>query len=85
MSAGGATLGTVIPGKRLANFWLIFLADDLPFIDTPGIVAHEIAHAWLGHDKLSAEFTAVVETDAANLTASWGFPGRGADPTYKGT
>ena len=32
--------------------WIVVLAEDLPSTDAHGIVAHEIAHAWRGDDRL---------------------------------
>ena len=79
-----------VPGKiashdlerRTRNMWLILLHEKLPVDEECSIIAHEIAHAWLGHDKLSLNFPPSSEVDAAILTGSWGFTGRGADPEY---
>ena len=68
--------------RRTRNMWLILLHEKLPVDEELSIIAHEIAHAWLGHDKLSLDFSPTSEVDAATLTATWGFTGRGADPEY---
>lgn len=59
--------------------------------DVDSIVAHEIAHAYLGHDhmmlgevenrEVNGQSVPVLklEYEAYKLTASWGFTGRGAD------
>jgi hypothetical protein len=85
LSVGRTTSGMVLPGKigvhaqekRSRNCWLILL--DEREIDDESVIAHEIAHAWLGHDRISAYDTEIWEIDAANLTKSWGFEGRGSD------
>ena len=90
LSVGLVTLGMAMPGKvcshpferRTRNMWLILLAEGLPDEDAHSIVAHEIAHAWLGHDRLSVELPTECERDAATLTYEWGFTGKGADPGY---
>jgi hypothetical protein len=66
--------------KRSHNCWLIIL--DEKSIEDDSVIAHEIAHAWLRHDKLSAEDQETWEVDAANLTKSWGFEGRGSDADF---
>ena len=96
-SVGSTTYGMVLPGRigrqdtDYTNVppdesleddpWFILLLEDLPAEDAPGIVAHEIAHAWLGHDRLGFN-PDDSETVAANLTAAWGFTGLGADPGH---
>ena len=62
--------------------WLIFLADHLPDDDALGIIAHEIAHAYLGHDRLNYKLTMEVEREAANLAKAWGFTGIGTDEQW---
>lgn len=55
--------------------WLIILHANMEAADAPGVVAHEIAHAWLGHRSCHVP----EEEDAAlALTAAWGFTGIGA-------
>jgi len=78
LSVGVDILGTVVPPRLTAKVWFVLLADGLSAEDGPGIVAHEIAHAWLGHDFMAPP--ANCEPEAANLVASWGFTGDGADP-----
>ena len=52
--------------------------------DAPSIVAHEIAHAWLRHDRLSLDVTSECEGEAAALTLEWGFDGLGTDIAHLG-
>ena len=80
--------GMVLPGKigvhasdrTSRNMWLILLSDELS-ADGEGVVAHEIAHAWLKHDRLG-DIPESGERDAAMLAKSWGFEGRGTDPEF---
>ena len=46
------------------------------------MVAHEIAHAWLGHNPLDPDVPKDAEIVTANLVAEWGFTGLGADADY---
>ena len=63
--------------------WVIILSDDvLTMEDGDSIVAHEIAHAWLGHDTLSSVAIKDFESEACEQTREWGFGGRGADENY---
>lgn len=79
--------GSYLPqegGRRLRNLWLIVLSEDVPPEDAHGIVAHEIAHAWLRHHpSIRLEDTIEVaikqEIDAVKLTRQWGFMGIGTD------
>ena len=59
--------------------WIILLPGCLAADEAQSIIAHEIAHAFLGHDRLSICDFIDVETEACNLVRSWGFGGRGAD------
>jgi hypothetical protein len=71
VSVGKAASGMVLPGKigvhsqkkRSRNCWLIIL--DERSTDDESVIAHEIAHAWLGHDRISAYDTETWEIDAA--------------------
>jgi hypothetical protein len=54
--------------------------------DIVSIIAHEIAHAYLGHASRShslkadeAHRAAEMEVEACELASSWGFSGRGTD------
>jgi len=88
LSTGRVTSGMVLPGrlgvhhieKRSRDCWLILLDENMA--EDNSIIAHEIAHAWLRHDRISAYDTEAWEKDAANLTKSWGFEGRGSDIDY---
>jgi hypothetical protein len=88
LSVGRATTGMVLPGRlgvrgterRSRDCWLILLDEDMP--DDNSIIAHEIAHAWLRHDRLSGDDQQTWERDAAELAKSWGFVGRGTDVEF---
>lgn len=62
--------------------WLILLTENLPPGDEESIIAHEIAHAYLGHDRGSPDLPQDCEEQACNLVAKWGFSGKGADAAY---
>lgn len=87
VSVGEGAMGITLPGsigvnaheKRSRNMWIIVLDDRIPVEELDGVVAHEIAHAWLGHNRCE-EVTVDDEVAAATLTREWGFTGRGADP-----
>ena len=88
LSVGRTTSGMVLPGRitvhhherRSRNRWLVLLDENMPNDDS--IIAHEIAHAWLRHDRLSADDQQLWERDAAETAKSWGFVGRGCDVEY---
>lgn len=75
----GAAWGVTLPGRigvdaktrRSSNMWIIALDDNMPASEMAGAIAHEIAHAWLKHDRLG-DPPATCETDAAILAKSWG-------------
>ncbi len=89
-SVGRTCYGMTLPGrvgrhgieKRTHNMWFILLDERLPAEDAHGLVAHEIAHALLKHDRLSSECPDDCETQAAKLTRQWDFSGKGADADY---
>jgi hypothetical protein len=56
--------------------WLLMIQSNADAADAHGFVAHEIAHAWLGHQ--AADAVAEQEMAALELTAAWGFTGAGA-------
>jgi hypothetical protein len=68
-----ADWGRTWPGDLFADKWVITLHPDLPAQEAPGVVAHEIAHAYLGHRVDTAP--ASCEVDAAALAKFWGFTG----------
>src|SRR5262245_9194725 len=70
-------LGYTVPGDVFIGVWVIMLRYDLPAADVPSTIAHEIAHAYRGDDFRTA--TPDCEIAAAELAASWGFAGSGAD------
>lgn len=61
--------------------WVIVLSEHLPDNAAEGIIAHEIAHAFLQHDRLG-EAPADCEEQAASLVHDWGFAGIGADAAH---
>lgn len=83
-----AAVGNGIKGQVLppSERWLILLdagiVADFSEDAAMGIVAHEIAHAVLGHNQLDPTITAKVEIDAAALAQQWGFIGIGADEKH---
>jgi hypothetical protein len=65
--------------------WLVVLSEYLEGGEGEGIVAHEVAHAWLGHDPaicLDGDEEAENEIAASKLAAEWGFSGIGASPSH---
>ncbi len=89
VSVGRVAAGWTLPGRigvhpsqrRSRNMWIIVLLESLPPEDANGAIAHEIAHAWLGHDMIVG-LPEDGETQAASMVAEWGFTGIGSDPEY---
>ena len=89
LSVGRSALGMVIPAdiathaleECTCNMWLILLEEELPEDDAHSIIAHEIAHARLGHNRFTAD--ASVEILTAEKTKEWGFTGLGADVEFQ--
>ncbi len=87
LSVARTTHGMVLPGRigthEVTNepTWLVLLSEAIPAEDVHGAIAHEIAHAWLGHDRLAFP-PDDCEIQAANLTMEWGFSGVGADAEH---
>lgn len=78
VSVGRTCWGMVIPKNApeiTANKWLVVLDAAMPRRERHSIVAREIAHAWLGHDRLSPGFDPASEVQAHSLVTSWGFKG----------
>ncbi len=91
VSVGRANLGITLPGRLLQPNpqeskpeprWLIVVEDRMPAKWAHSVVAHEIAHAWLKHDRGSPDLPVDCEVQAATLTGEWGFTGRGADVAW---
>jgi hypothetical protein len=90
ISIGWAASGITLPGsvgvdpasRRSRNVWLIVLEERAPRDLLASVVAHEVAHAWLHHDRLSDELPQDHEVRAAELAHRWGFSGRPADPAF---
>jgi hypothetical protein len=81
LSSGGKEIGLngqCLPTRFIGEAdWLILIYDDAPDIET--VIAHELAHAYLGHslgEPMSDEET---EAQAREQTRAWGFTGKGAD------
>jgi hypothetical protein len=83
LSIGHVNHGMALPGTiAQPDTWIILLGERLPQKDAHSIVAHEIAHAWLGHNRFALDVPPDCETQAANLTRDWGFTGKGANARY---
>lgn len=71
------------------QIWLILLDEKIAHNIEPenaqSIIAHEIVHAWLGHDRHSPDIPKDCEIQAATLTGQWGFQGLGSDVEYCNT
>jgi hypothetical protein len=72
---GRNTLAHTAPARYFSRPWVIHLSPQLSLLEAHTAVAHEIAHAWLGHTELMPLY----EAAAASLAQSWGFTGPGAD------
>lgn len=89
VSVGIGATGITLPGRigvhyleqESRNCWVIVLDDRVPHDQMHAMIAHEIAHAWLGHDRLG-EPPEDCERQAALLAKKWGFQGNGADPDF---
>ena len=89
VSVGVGASGITLPGRigvhgvehRSRNCWIIVLDDRVAHDQIQSMIGHEIAHAWLGHDRLG-ETPEDCERQAALLTGKWGFVGDGADPEF---
>lgn len=83
-SAGKGDFGVTWPASMILNSydrlrsWIIILSEDMPEDDKDSIIAHEIAHAYLKHDRLS-DVPVEVEKDACLLVKGWGFDGLGTN------
>jgi hypothetical protein len=65
--------------------WLIIVRESE---NRESVIAHEIAHAFLGHTR-GAEFPpdeeSRIESEARTLVRAWGFTGKGADEPTSGS
>ena len=69
--------------ERTAPKWIVLLQGTPS--DDESILAHEIAHAYLGHDRLAiydGDEAGHAEMAACELTKSWGFQGLGTDTDH---
>jgi hypothetical protein len=84
-SAGRVNHGMVLPPRTLGRGrWVLVLTETTPERSAQSMIAHEIAHAWLKHDRYAANVDAAeIESGAAQLAREWGFSGRAADPDYQ--
>lgn len=88
-TVGVAIWGITLPGRlgvhavdhKTRNMWLVVLqkGENLSDEDADSIIAHEIAHAWLRHDRYRMDIGIEGEAQAANQTRDWGFSGIGTD------
>jgi hypothetical protein len=62
--------------------WIVVINDDLGEDDLRSVIAHEIAHIWLGHWNTTAGTWLDRERQACALVAEWGFTGLGSDPSF---
>jgi hypothetical protein len=53
--------------------WVIGLRNSLPRADALGVIAHEIAHAWLGPNVPLAQIPSDSEARADEQAEAWGF------------
>ncbi len=88
ISIGWGVAGLTFPGRigvddyeSPLNVWIIVLDDNISSEHVESVIAHEIAHAWLGHDRIG-DIPDDCEVVAANLTKEWGFTGHGADAEF---
>ena len=87
VSVGRASLGIILPGRvgvhngRSRNVWIIVLDERMSPEDVDGVIAHEIAHAWRGGDRLGM-MPKDCEVETARLVKEWGFTGTGADEKF---
>jgi hypothetical protein len=77
----GITLpGYIVTGRHGGKSrWVILFSYEFPEKDAESIIAHEIAHAWLKHDRYAVDIGVECEIDASNLAKQWGFSGLGAN------
>jgi hypothetical protein len=86
----GHALGFYLPAQVALDLatestdgvWLVFLGDGEEPDDAESIVAHEVAHLWLGHPP-TVDSREWLGNDRAvcDLARSWGFIGKGVDPS----
>lgn len=88
ISVGKGAAGLTLPGRigvdnaeSPLNVWIIVLDENISSEHMESVIAHEIAHAWLGHDRIG-DIPDDGEIVAANLTKEWGFTGHGADAEF---
>ena len=82
VSVGRATRGLCRPAWIVgAANWIVILDERLARRSIENAVAHEVAHAFLGHDISDASTThEEIEADVRRLVREWGFRGFGAEP-----
>ncbi len=75
LSIGRAARGIVWPSRivdRRRCKWLIVMDEECS-LDLESAIAHELAHAWLQHDRLSPDVDPNCEAAADSLAVEWGF------------
>lgn len=92
LSVGGVNNGQVLPAgivtggghrrRTTRGVWIVILSETIGLDDIHSVIAHEIAHAYLKHDRYDPDLPQGCELAAAALAAEWGFSGIGADPEY---
>ncbi len=77
-------IGIVWPGRIAKKCsWIIILNFcDLEEDDWESVIAHEVAHAFLGHDRMGLDDQLDLERQACSLVKEWGFTGLGTDTEY---
>ncbi|TMB65067.1 MAG: hypothetical protein E6J43_12440 [Chloroflexi bacterium] len=89
VSVGRTVEGMTLPGDVLQRVdeddptWLILLDDRIMDTkeadDVESVIAHEIAHAFLGHNRMTDDGDRSVEIATCKLVREWGFEGSGTD------
>lgn len=90
VSVGRTAEGLTLPPYVLQHgedgdnlHWLILLDDgmmnDKAADDVESVIAHELAHAVLGHDRMADDGDRSIELAAVRLAREWGFEGSGTD------
>lgn len=87
LSVGRQAFGQTFPSRIVHDRpWLVVLFEGVESDELPALIAHEIAHAWLGHDGWRGVSDAAsfrqIETAAADQAKAWGFTGPGTDEAF---
>lgn len=73
LGSGAITWPASIVDKRVK--WLIVMSETKFRSQRrrESTIAHEVAHAWLGHNRLDPDISPDVEEEADNQAVAWGF------------